>query len=349
MLLSKSLLGALLAITLLGHLPAQNCGANSTLLKNDILPDNPSGALQVAVVPGLCVGEAAMSVFDAGGPVTVESVSIAFVNRFATNGIQAVVDVEIYDGATLNSAGRYTLGPQLFKLSSGSSNLQIRSSGINEYRLPVPVRVPSGKPVIGFRMLQTLAGGSCLLGYDTNFATDAQYTKTPGRNILDATGHGPIDPTLYMGFGVPLYPIYFRGDWVIRACVKTETSVTWTGNATPGGFLSLTYNAPGQSGDQYFALVSGGVATGFGTPWGKMPLDFDPIFSCYLGGCRNTLLNSIGTFNAQGKAFGALQIPSLPWLANSGLTLHVGFVTFDNQGFFPWKSISSPSKPIVIR
>jgi hypothetical protein len=251
MLLSKSLLGALLAITLLGHLPAQNCGANSTLLKNDILPDNPSGALQVAVVPGLCVGEAAMSVFDAGGPVTVESVSIAFVNRFATNGIQAVVDVEIYDGATLNSAGRYTLGPQLFKLSSGSSNLQIRSSGINEYRLPVPVRVPSGKPVIGFRMLQTLAGGSCLLGYDTNFATDAQYTKTPGRNILDATGHGPIDPTLYMGFGVPLYPIYFRGDWVIRACVKTETSVTWTGNATPGGFLSLTYNAPGQSGDQY--------------------------------------------------------------------------------------------------
>lgn len=329
---------------------AQQCVGNARLLKNDVLPASPGGSIStVAIVPGLCEGEAAMSVFDAGGAVSVKSVAVAFVHRLATNGVQAVVDLEIYDGASVGANGKYALGPLLFKLSNASSNLQIQSTGLNSYTLPKPVLVPSGKPVIGFRMIKTLAGGSCQLGYDANFCTDNQWSCAPGRNILDASGHGPVDPCTYTGFGVPLYPIYFRGDWVIRACVEPEVSASWTGNATPGGFVSLQFHAPGQAGDSYLAFVSGGIRTGFPTPWGLLPLDPDPIFVCFLGDCRAALFGGAGTFNAQDKAFGAIAIPNLASLKNSGLTLHAGFVTFQAPSFVPWKSISAPSPPIVIR
>ena len=349
MLRQTLLLSSLALLALLPPLRSQNCGSGSQLLKNDILPDNPSSFLQIALVPGICAGDAVMSILDAGAPATVHSVSVGFGHRLGANGVRAIVDLEIYDGATPGPSGKYTLGPLLFTTKSSSSNLQLTSTGINEWKLPTPVKVPSGKPVIGFRVVQTFASGSCQLGYDANFFTDNAPGRFPGKNILSDPKHGPIDPFVYLGFGLPLYPIYYKGNWAIRACIKRDVSVAWTGNATPGGFLSLTYNAPSQGGDQYFVLVSGGIATGFPSPWGRVPLDFDPIFTCFLGDCRGTLLNPVGTFNAQGQAFGAMQIPNVPGLKNSGLKLYLGFVTFDKTGFFPWKSISAPSRPVVIR
>ncbi len=327
---------------------AQTCKSGDLLLKNDILPAN-GGTAKVAIVSGLCVGEAAMSVLTAPGPVKINAVSILFAHKFSTNGIKAVVDIEIYDGAKVSSKGKYTLGPLLFKLSKTSQNLQIQSTGLNVYTLPKPVLAKSGKPVIGFRMVQNLASGSCAKGYDANFATDNVFACKPGTNILDAKGHGPIDPCTYRGFGVPLYPRFFRGSWVIRACATPTVSVTWTGNATPGGFLSFKLLAPGQSADQYLMMMSGGIKTGFPTPWGKVPLDPDPIFSCFFGSCRPFLLRSFGTFNAKGEAFAALSIPNLAILKGSGLMLYAGFFTFRMPNFVPWKSISAPSLPIIIR
>lgn len=208
--------------------------------------------------------------------------------------------------------------------------------------------VPSGKPVIGFRMILNLVGGSCSRGYDANFVTDNQMVCNKGRNILDAIGHGPIDPCTYKGFLVPLYPLFYRGDWIIRACVKPTIAVTWSGNPTPGGFVSLKYAAPGQAGDQYRGLISGGISTGLQTPWGKIPLDPDPLFFCFLADCRAIWLGNFGSFNTKGEAFGNLAIPNVPVLKNPGLKLYVSFITFKLPAFTPWKSISPASLPIII-
>jgi len=338
----------LAAGVLASAIPAQSCNNGSTLLKHDVLPPN-GGTFKVAIVPGICVGEAVMKVFDAGGPVDVEMVAVGFAHKLATNGIQAAVDVEIYDGATVSAAGKYTLGTLLFKLSNNSTNLQIQTTGLNTYKLPKPVFVPSGKPVIGFRMIANLANGSCSTGYDANFVTDNQFTCTAGRNVLDALKHGPVDPCTYAGFGARLYPLYYRGDWIIRACVRPRLAVTWTGNPTPGGFVSFKFVAPGQAGDNYFALMSGSTKTGLPTPWGKLPLDLDPLMVCFLSDCRGIWLGSTGAFNPNGESFGSLAIPNLAFLRNSNLTLYAAFFTFKAPAFTPWKSISPASRPIIIR
>lgn len=347
--LSKTLFGACLLAPVLSFSPlGAQCGKGLTQLQNDALPKALGSLSKVAIVPGLCANEAAMSVFTTGGPVDVHEVGIVFAHNKGTNGIKALVDVEIYDGATVDKAGRYKLGPLLFKLSKTTSqNLQIQTTGYNTYKLKTPVTVKSGKVVIGFRMLKNLASGSCSLGYKANFATDNQFKCVKGINILDALKHGPIDPCTYKGFGTPLYPLYFRGSWVIRACVKPKVSTVWTGNATPGGFVSLKFLAPGQAGDNYFALMSGGIKTGLSTPWGKLPLDADPIFLCFLADCRGLMLGGTGTFNTKGEAFGALSIPNLASL--KGLDLYAGFFTYKSPAFLTWKSISAPSLPITIR
>lgn len=337
----------LIAVSTLGAIPAQTCGAGQRLLKNDILPDNPSGSYPIGVVPGLCDGEAAMSLFNAGGPVKVTSVAIGYGHRFGTNGVQAIADIEIYDGATVAVNGRWTLGPLLFRLSSGSTNLQLQSTGINVATLPAPVRVPSGRPVIGFRMIQNLAAGSCAGGYDANFFCDADNRCRAGINILDATGHGPVDPVTYTGFGVPLCPLIFRGSWVIRCCVEPEISVEWQGNPTPGGVLSLTYIAPGRAGENYIGLCGGSfVGGGFNTQFGHVPLDPDPLFLCFLDSCRSMLVGAQGVIGANDRAFGGMLIPNLAALQNSGLTLYLAFVLHGPTLNFTGES--SPSLPIVI-
>lgn len=325
---------------------AQAC-TSGRLVKNDSLPDVPSGAFPFGVVRGLCDNEAAMSIFATTGAVKVHAVSVLYGHRLGVNNVQALADVEIYDGATLQANGRYVLGPLVFKLSS-SSNAQLQSTAINTLQLPQPVRCASGKVVVGFRMLTNLANGSCALGYDANFCVDAGNQCTPGINVLDAIGHGPVDPATYTGFGPPLCPLYIRGSWVIRACIEPEVSVAWTGNPTPGGFVSLQFLAPGQGGNAYLALGANGTASGTPTPWGRLPLDNDPLLSCFLGACRSILLGGTGTINAQGNAFGSLQIPNLPVLTNSGFTIYMAFVTYQPPNFAPWFSVSSPSLPIVI-
>jgi hypothetical protein len=344
MLAVRFLAAAVLAVPL-----AAQCASGDRLLKNDVLPDVLPPQFQFGLVRGLCDNEAAMSVFDTGGPVRVREVGIVYAHRIGTNGVQAVADVELYDGITAQANGRYTLGPLVFRLSNQSTNLQLTSSAYNKYTLPQPVRVTSGRLVVGFRMLMNLASGSCALGYDANFCVDAANTCRPGVNVLDAIGHGPVDPATYLGFSVPLCPLYIRGSWLIRACVTPELATTWTGNPTPGGFVSLKFSAPGQASDGYLALLGGSVAGG-GTvlPWGRIPFDVEPLFTCFLGDCRALLLGGLGALNASGEGFGALQIPNLPVLRNSGLTLYAGFVTCFGGCLTSFKSVSPPSAAIVI-
>ena len=351
---------SLLALALTGLVVAlasadaasQSCGTGQTLLKNDILPDIPSGKFRYGVVPGLCKNEAAMSYFKYGTPCNVTTVSVLFGHAQGTNGAKAVVDVEIYDGATFGAGGKVTLGTRLFKLSSGGSNLQIASNGINEFTLPKPVFVPGGNPVIAFRMILNTSSGSCSTGYAANFSVDADGKCTPGKNILDTTnpGWGIFDPAVFRvpPLLFPFCPLYFNGSWVIRACVQPVVSVNWTGNATPGGVISFTFNAPGQSNNGYFLLISGGIANGWKSPWGNLPLDNDFVFNCFLGDCASILVNRVGTINSSGRGFGGMLIPNAPILKNSGFKLYAGFVTFKNPNIFPWVSVSAPSRVITI-
>ena len=339
---------ALSALLPFASVSAQMCGMGEVLLKNDMLPDVPAGPQTVAIVPGLCQNEAAMAIFQVGGPATLYAVSVLFANSIGTNGIQAVVDVEIYDGITSLPGGRWQLGPQVFRLSNSGSNLQIATTGINTFQLPTPVRVNSGTPVVGFRMVLNSGTGSCALGYTSNFATDFGPVCTPGRNVIDTLQFGPIDPATFLGFGVPMCPLFFRGDWVIRACAVPDLNVDWIGNPTPGGLIQLQLNGLGHGGEQYVVLASNGINQGVVTPWGRLPLNADWMFDCFLGSCRPLLLNGEGNLSMMGSGFAALSIPNLASLVGSGLRIHVGFVTSAPGTFFPWTGISAPSAPIVI-
>ncbi len=346
------MLRSALLVVVLGVSPlvAQACAPGDVMIKNDMLPALPGGATAVAIVPGLCDGEAAMSVLTTPGPVWVKKVSAMFGAQFGTNGVIAAVDVEIYDGATVNAQGRWTLGPLVFQLSQGGSNLQIQSHAINEFTLPSPVRCTSGKVVVCWRMELNGASGTCATGYTANFCTDFGSTCVAGRNVLDAIGHGPIDPATYMGFGLPLCPIYFRGDWIIRACVTPDVSVTWTGNATPGGAVLLNLMAPGHPGETYLVMLSLGTQPGWTTPFGTLPLNYDFVLQCTIDpSCWPALLvNSLGTLNTNSQGTAVLLIPNFPFLYNSGLTLYAGFITSATPAGVPFSAISAPSAPIVI-
>lgn len=329
---------------------AQTCGAGQILLKNDILPDNPSGRFLVGVVPGVCKNEAVMSAFDASGPCKVKSVSVMFGHRSGVSGAKAVVDLEIYDGATFQSSGRVVLGMLLFKTSRDAGlNLQIQSHALNTYTLPKDVLVPSGRPIIGYRMMLNTSGGSCAFGFNANFCVDAANNCKRGINILDAPSQfGLVDPAVWSVSGTRLCPLYIRGSWIIRACVEPQVSLTWTGNPTPGGVVAFKFKAPGQSGNGYYALVSGGISTGWNSPWGRLPLDPDFIFNCFLSDCAALLINRVGVIGSSGESYGGMIIPNSPILKNSGLQLYANFVTFKPPNFAPFVSVSPPAKVITI-
>ena len=288
-----------------------------------------------------------MEVFNVGSPCIVRDVAIMFGAAAGINGVQSVADVEIYDGATVSN-GRATLGPLKFRLSDLNANLQLQSHGINTYTLPanIDVRCDSGRPVVAFRMLFNLSQGSCTTGYTANFCCDLG-SCSPGHSLMDAQGHGVVDVATYTGFGIPLCPLYFRGSWILRACVQPTVSVNWSGNATPCGFVSLNYLAPGQAGDFYFAMLSGGTS-GIPTPWGLVPLAPDLVWQLFMGPARGLLINGVGVFNATGNAFGALQIPCEQGLR--GQDWYAAFFTWRSPNVLvPFQSISSASAPIQIR
>ncbi|GAB4155685.1 MAG: hypothetical protein Fur0037_24050 [Planctomycetota bacterium] len=343
-----------------GGLLAQSCSPGDLLLKHDSLPAVPTGISSVAVVPGLCEGEAAMAVFDTPGAVTVRKVSILFGNApLGTNGNVAAVDIEIYDGATLGSNGVYSMGPMVWSLSgSTNSNLQITTHGLNEFAIPGTVRATSGKLVVGWRMLINAGGGSCAFGYPNNFCTDNSPNCIPGRNVIDALPPigAKVDPASYnfsaIGWPGPLCGSpFYRGDWIIRACVTPDVSTTWTGSATPGGAVLLNLSAPGHPNEYYLTLLSMGTSPGWTTPFGSIPLNPDFLMTCSLTpSCGGQLLvNGTGQLNANSTATAVLLIPNLPFLYNSNLTVFAGFVASQSPGIVPFSAVSSPSPPIVIR
>ena len=242
---------------------AQTCGPGQTLLKNDNLPAVPSGPTQVAVVGGLCEGEAAAAVFDVGGmgaQVKVHSAAIGYINNGGANGIQASVDLEIFDGVTF-SGGIPTLGPSLFKWSTATgSSIGVTSSGINlsPSLSSFNVVASSGKIVVAWWMEVNALAGSCPASYTTNFATDATCsglfcacTAGSQKNLIFIQGQGWRDAATATVLGFPLCPGFYNGNWLIRTCVEP------VGCPSP---LALGTGTPGTGGITPVLVASGGSA-----------------------------------------------------------------------------------------
>ncbi len=342
-------------------------GGAIQLMKNDTLPAVPTGPIPVAVIAGLAEAEAAGTILDVGGPARIHEVSAMLGNApSGSSGFSIVADVEIYDGVTDLPGGQYAMGPMVFSLSGDlAQNAQMFSHAINTVALtPGGVQTTQPRVAIVFRVLIN-TNGSCPTGYTTNLSTDnagcsaafhgknLMHIKNPLQGCAAAGATLWVDPLRYLGLGVPLCPLFYSGNWIIRACVEPDIQTRWTGNATPGGFVSLEFKDPNNPNTPYFAMVSGGIDQGFDVTsifpgWLPVQLNLDFWWTCFLNSseCGAWLLNGTGLLNANGDAFGAISIPNDPNAI--GITWYVSFFTY-NPDIFNWQSVSPPSLPIVIQ
>ncbi|HKX46773.1 MAG TPA: hypothetical protein VJP77_08725, partial [Planctomycetota bacterium] len=338
------------ALAPLAPAAAQSCPGQN-FFQNDSLPAQPAGSFTISVIPGLCEGEAAGAVFDLapGSPLQVlQKVSVGFGSGGGAQGATAAVNVEVYDGVTFAGAVA-SLGPKVFDLAQATgANVQVTSTGINEFDLsPYGVAVgnsPSNRFVVAFRM-EVNPNGSCAAGFTSNFFTDNDQPGffgcdpaiTPQQtNLIDIQGQGWRDAALATVSGFPLCPLFYSGNWVIRACATNggpanPLQVLVAGSpAPPGGFVNLTFQAPGYAGVPYIAAASLGTSPGIvvssGNPpvQGHVPLNPDGLFqACF--SLPSVFVNFAGLVGPQGTAPGLVLLPNDPGL--SGIQFHVAFVT----------------------
>lgn len=253
---------AVAIVALTGLAQGQACNtAQSTFWKNDLLPQFPSGSTAVSVIPGLCEGEGAASVFTlppGSSAKVLEKVAVGFGANGGIGGFQALVNVEIYDGITW-SGNTPILGPKVFDFEQDySSSFTVTSHGINELDLSsYNVVVGNGTTgfVVAFRMSFN-PNGSCQSGFNANFFTDnPSFTftcNTPAKkNLIFIQGQGWRDPKFAMVGGFSLCPLYYNGNWAIRACTSDVAPAFCQQNLGLGG--------PGNS---LLSLCGGDLSTG---------------------------------------------------------------------------------------
>lgn len=333
------LFAALLALCLAAApLLAQSCPGNN-FWKNDTLPNNPSSVTAVSVIQGMCEGEAAAQVFALGGAGAqkINKVSVGFGHISGGAGAQALLNVEIYDGISW-SAGIPTLGTKVFDLNADlASDMQVATHGINEIDLSAQnIIVGSGSThyVVAFRMLFN-PNGSCAGGHPANFFTDfggggGGCTTVPQTSLIDLQGSGWRDAKTATVSGFPLCPLFFNGNWVIRAC--TSNSVGGTGQFVNVGNGLTGFFAPSLAGTGSLAANGQFTVTFAGMPlstFGYMFFDLTSLFAPFKGGVLvpgTTFLVVFPTpaFAFQTVAFPALMPPGLP--SNTSIWV---------QGWFP--------------
>jgi len=269
------------AVLLASAPTAQLCGSGSeTFFKNDNLPQVPSGAEVVAVIQGLCEGEAAGCVFDVSGlgaPVKINQASVGYVNVAGASGITAAVNLVIYDGISW-SAGLPTFGPPVFDFEAvAGASIQLSSSGLNVIDLSgFDVSVSSGQAVVTWEM-QINTGGTCLSGYPTNLATD--FTGVGGcsparKNLVFLEGQGWRDVTTAQVGGFNLCPLFLAGNWLMRICAEGSGPVGPVSYCTAGTSASGCQASLASSGDASPTAGAGFLMIGTGVEGSKDGLFF---------------------------------------------------------------------------
>ena len=215
-----------LAFVLVPAARPQGCPGGQFFFKNDVLPANP-GQQAVSVIQGLCEDEAIGCVFDVtavASTVELKSAAVGYVQAGGVNGTQALVNLRVYDGITW-SGGIPTLGPLVFDfVNATAGNIGVTSSGINTVDLVnFDIPITSGKMVVTWWM-DFNPIGNCASGYPANFATDYPTGPTgcgvTQKNLLFIQGQGWRDAATATVSGFPLCPLYYAGNWLIRACVE---------------------------------------------------------------------------------------------------------------------------------
>jgi hypothetical protein len=313
---------------------AQICpNASDVFYKNDIFPQvTPSTGLALAIVPGLCEGEAAGSVFTLSGPgpQKLTQVSCPFMSPSGT-GLPALVNLVVYDNVTFNGAGVPQMNNVVFDLTAATGNEIQLGYGLNTIDVSsYNIQVTGPKFVVAFFMSFN-PNGSCALGHTSNFFTD----NTPcvdQKNLIFIQGQGWVDSKKANVLGFPLCGLFYNGNWVIRACAEPNTNPYFVqvfgSPALPGQFVNLTFNAPGYAGKLYVAAASGSTNVGIPLPpHGVFPLDYDPLLEfVVLGGGGGKFINFISTVGPAGTAPGLILIPPT---VSPGVQFYVAFVAFD--------------------
>ena len=228
----RPLLASLTLAALAADLDAQGCTGGQTFLKNDVLPSVP-GSQSVSVIQGLCEDEAAGCVFNVSGVASVVKVKMAavgYIQAGGVNGTQALTNLRIYDGNT-RAGGIPTLGPLVFDFTAATQgSIGVTSSAINTVDLSqYDIPISSGKLVVTWWM-DFNPIGQCATGYAANFATD--YPSGPAncnvtqKNLIYILGQGWRDAATATVQGFQLCPLYYAGNWLIRACVEPAGAVT---------------------------------------------------------------------------------------------------------------------------
>jgi hypothetical protein len=228
----RPLVFASIALFIAPALEAQNCAPGQSFLKNDVLPANP-GTASVSVIQGLCEGEAAGCVFDVtavGAQVKLKSAAVGYVQAGGVNGTQALVNLKVYDGITF-PGGIPQLGPEVFDFEAATQgSIGVTSSGINTVDLVnFDIPISSGKMVVTWWM-DFNPIGTCPTGYAANFATDypsgVANCNTHQKNLIYIQGTGWRDASTATVSGFPLCPLYYAGNWMMRACVEAGGPTT---------------------------------------------------------------------------------------------------------------------------
>jgi len=264
----RPILAAVAALVLVHALPAQNCAGGQTFFKNDVLPQIP-GTHAVSVIQGLCEDEAIGAVFNVSGvgpTVRIKKASVGYMQAGGVNGTQALVNLRIYDGVTW-AGGLPTLGPLVFDFEAATSgSIGVTSSGINEVDLiNFDILINSGKAVVTWRM-DFNPIGQCATGYPANFATDypsgLANCNVLQKNLIFIQGQGWRDAATAMVGPIPLCPLYYAGNWLMRICAEPA------GASTPFCFGdgSLATACPCNN----FGLVGSGCDNSAGTGGAKL-------------------------------------------------------------------------------
>lgn len=245
--------------------------ANDNFWKNDSLPQVPSGLTTVAVIPGVCDGEAIGTQFFLGSgtaPQLIKQVAVPFGEQFGTPGFQALVNIEIYERRP-GDPPYPDPGTKVFDLNVDANlDAQISSHGINTIDMsPYGVVVEYDFSVVCRANFNVSFPGCPPLGAQANFFTD-NGPCTPGVNYLDIAGQGWSDPATAFVSGFPLCPIFYTGNWVIRACTEdsgTPASATVRNGvgANPLWFASLTDPEIGTTWISSVDVVAAGASFSF--------------------------------------------------------------------------------------
>jgi hypothetical protein len=295
-------------------------------------------------------------VFDTtslGSSVRVNLAAVGYFSTVGANGVTAVADLEFYDGVTFSgpNGSVANLGPLLFSWTTATNtSIQLTSHAINVSQNLTSFNIvsTSGKLVCVWWMDFNPLAGTCPTGYSINFGTDytggsCAATTPPGKNLMYILGDGWRDAskaTVSTPFGqVPICPIAYAGNWIIRVCVEPTAppavlTVFGPPLPPPGFPVGMQFSSPADPGAGYIAGVAFGNAPGIPwPPFGTVPLNDDFVLQFLIPDIledpfapTNIVTGFTGTLNGSGLAYGTFYVPPV-----TGYTLYFAFVTLNGR------------------